>query len=336
MRGIPNEEKPVALVSASYTPPSGVRYPVKKGDTWITIARSVGIDPWDLIDFNFPGTKRVHASNPERASRQVNWYLREYVGCKTTLDGENWAFDTGLTKGLGSWRGGIIYTPLKSPPSPPPAPPRRCLPTSSGKLGRRPTFYRLLTETERAMVARVFRQTLPPWETIGIGDGLGFDGRPWTDHTPMEVSDLPNQLHFELNLGDAAREDLTLNQVAGCFVTGILGTLSDLLIHEMTHVWQYHNVRSRVGLWVSSVFGSYDFKPGGSWDSYGVEQQASIVERWHHDGELKTHALYPYIQLVVRTSGGPSMGDALEYASTLTLNELNRDLADLRARGLDR
>jgi LysM domain len=105
MRGMPNQEKPVPLVSASYTPLSGVRYPVKKGDTWITIARSVGIDPWDLIDFNFPGTKRVHATNPERASRQVNWYLREYLGCQTTLDGENWV----RTSGGPSMRDALVY-----------------------------------------------------------------------------------------------------------------------------------------------------------------------------------------------------------------------------------
>ena len=335
MPGTPNEEKPAPLVPDSYIPPGGVRYPVKKGDTWGSVARSRGIDPWDLIDFNFPGTKRVRAGNPERASRQVNWYLREYVGCQTTSDGENWAFDTGLIRGKGAWRGGIIYTPPTAPPTPP-VPTRRCSPTSSGKLGRRPTFYRVLTEKERQMLTGIFRHTLPAWEPIGIGDGLGFDGRPWTDHTPMSEPGMPRELSFELNLGDAAREDLTSNQATGCFVTGIPGTLSDLLAHEMTHVWQYHNLRSRMGVWVSSVFGDYDFKPGGSWDSYDVEQQASIVERWHHDGEQKTHVLYPYIQMVVRTSGGPSMGDALQFAVGLTLNELNRDLADLRARGLDR
>jgi hypothetical protein len=67
-----------------------------------------------------------------------------------------------------------------------------------------------------------------------------------------------------------------------------------------------------VGVWVSSLFGSYDFKPGESWDSYDVEQQASMVERWFHNGEQKTDVLYPYIRMVVRWDSRPS-ADALNY-----------------------
>ena len=68
----------------------------------------------------------------------------------------------------------------------------------------------------------------------------------------------------------------------------------------------------------------------GSWDSLDVELQASIVEQWHHNGEQKSDFWYPYIKLVLR-----SRGDALTYVSGLTLNELNLELADLRARKLD-
>ena len=109
----------------------------------------------------------------------------------------------------------------------------------------------------------------------------------------------------------------------------------------MTHVWQYHNDRSRYGVWISSVFGSYDLKvidinaPGyvkpkesTTWNDYDVEQQATIVEEWFHNGASKTDRWYPFIRLVVRSG-------RIAFPRDLTLNELNRDLADLRARRLD-
>lgn len=336
MARVPNEERPTPLVPDSYVPAAGVAVPVQNGQTWKNIAQPLGIDPWDLIDFNFPGTKRTMLSDPQRASKHVNWYLREYVGCQTSNDGENWAFTSGLTTGKGAWRGGIIYTP---PPPPPPAtltPTVRCSPTTSGKIGRQPTFYRPLNDKEQALAARVFGKTLPAWTRIGIGDGLGFDGRPWTDMGYTPWPQLP-EMWYQINIGDAASSDLTsTTNMASCFVKHIPGTVADLFIHEMVHVWQYfHNTKTvpRYGVWASSVLGSgYDFKEGGPWGSYNVEQQAQIVETWFNKGEKPEHILYPYVRLVVRSAGA---GSALEYASGLNLNELNRDLADLRARGLD-
>jgi hypothetical protein len=322
-------------------PTGGTRYRVKRNDTWISIARGLGIDPWDLIDFNFPGMQRAKTANFERASRQVNWYLREYVGCNTTTDGENWAFDSGLTMGTGSWKGGWIYLPPKvPPPPPPPTPVRDCSPTTAGLLGRRHTACRLLTAQERQLLDKVFKlRTLPALDSVAICDGLGKDGAPWTDMTPETVPGLSNQSNFQINMGDAYKEDLTSNLPAGCFLVDMDGTLSDLLVHEMTHVWQYHNTRTRMGVWASHLYGEisgdYEYTAGDPWDSYSVEQQAKIVEQWHHDGEKKDHLLYPYIRLVVRSGGSMASKDALSLARSLTLRELNRDLADLRARGLD-
>lgn len=331
MVGKPNEEMPNPLVPASYVPPNGVRHPVKAPETWVMIARLHSIDPWDLIDFNFPGLKRLKATDLQKATRQVNWYLREYVGCNSTTDGENYAFTSGLTGGKGIWQGGVIYIP---PQPTPPTPVHRCSPT--GGSMRRPTFYRPLNTAERQLMREVFGNTLPDFEEIGIGDGLGASGRPWTDTGPTNYPDMPH-MHFQINIGDAASNDLTSNITrVDCFVTGIPDTLAELLVHEMTHVWQYHNSRSRYGVWASSVFGTYDFTPGDPWDDYDVEQQASIVEKWYSNNAkhwsnkslLKADPLYPYIRLVIRSG-------RIWYPRTLTLNELNRDVADLRARGLD-
>ena len=54
-------------------------------------------------------------SDAQRATRHVNWYLREYVGCETSLDRDNWAFTSGLTKGKGLWKGGRIFLPPQKP-----------------------------------------------------------------------------------------------------------------------------------------------------------------------------------------------------------------------------
>jgi hypothetical protein len=231
----PNEETPSPIVPDTYVPPGGTRYPVHSRENWAIIAASHSIDPWDLIDFNFPGLKRMNLSDIQRATRQTNWYLREYVGCNTTTDGENWAFTTGLTGGRGSWKGGVIYIPGK----PPELPVHRCSPTG-GSSWRRPTFYRTLSQEEQGLVSSVFGPTLPHWTTIGIGDGLGFGGQPWTDMVPMAYPQIPH-LNFQINIGDAAGLDLRSKALTNCFVNDIPGTVAELLVHEMTHVWQYHN-----------------------------------------------------------------------------------------------
>ena len=270
----PNEELPSPMVPHTYVP-GGSRHPVQTGQTWASIAAMHAIDPWDLIDFNFPGLKRLKAANVQQATRQTNWYLREYVGCNATTDGENWAFTSRLTTGKGVWQGGVIYIPQKTPP---PQPVHRCSPT--GGSMRRPTFYRPLNQKEQDLVRGVFGSTLPHWTTIGIGNGLGAEGRPWTDTGPMTYSQMPF-MHYQINIGDAASADLTSTTHVGCFITDINGTAAELLVHEMTHVWQYHNARGRYGVWASSITGSYSFTPGDPWNDYDVEQQASIVEQWY-------------------------------------------------------
>ena len=88
-------------------PPKGGReYTVKDDDDWWKIAAREKLDPWALIDFNF------HTHVPE----EVNWYLRELVGCRHSKDGRNFAF-TGADP-----RKRKIYLPVLPPPPPPPIP----------------------------------------------------------------------------------------------------------------------------------------------------------------------------------------------------------------------
>ena len=77
---MPNQQKPPSPVAESYRPPAGIRHPVASGETSICLARRAGLDPWDLIDFNFPGVKLVKQRDFQLATRYVNWYLAEYRG----------------------------------------------------------------------------------------------------------------------------------------------------------------------------------------------------------------------------------------------------------------
>jgi hypothetical protein len=83
----------------SYQPsPAWYRYKVKDGDSWVTLAKDGGMDPWELIYVNF------YTVDPN----EVNWYLREYVGCNVpTKDGLNWTFSSSANPGK-------IWRPVKT------------------------------------------------------------------------------------------------------------------------------------------------------------------------------------------------------------------------------
>ena len=153
------------------------------------------------------------------------------------------------------------------------------------------------------MVKNVFGPTTLPYaDTIGIGDGLGFGGNPWTSSGPTSYQQMP-QMNYQINVGDAAFIDMTQTLPASGFIRGMEGTVADLLVHEMTHAWQYFRTHGRIHLWASSLTGGYGFTAGKAWQDYDVEQQASIVEKWFANGKKDTDELFPYVHLVVRSAG---------------------------------
>ena len=167
---------------------------------------------------------------------------------------------------------------------------------------RRPTFYRILNPREHLLVYSVFRDTLPSSRVIGIGDGLGVGDRPWTDWGSGYDSQMPD-MQFQINVGDYASTDMSLKTW-----TPYDGDVSDLLIHEMTHVWQYwHGFGVKVSsIWANTLGAGYNFTPGDPWDDYNAEQQATIVEKWHKHGRDKNDELYPYITEIIWSHGDKS------------------------------
>jgi hypothetical protein len=197
-----------------------------------------------------------------------------------------------------------------------------------------PDFYRLLNQQEKDLATAVFGNTLPPWPHMGIGNGLGVDGAPWTsDGVFIHGVDYPPtpEVQYAMNLGNVANRGLTSTGPTLGLLCADFGQIRALFIHEMTHVWQYYNDSGvmRSAIWARSPFGAgYDYTLGSPWDSYNKEQQASIVEHWLKNGQKKTDDRYPYIRLVIRSG-------KIEYPRRLTLDELKRDLADLQRRHLD-
>lgn len=97
---------PASPTAKTYVPPGGKPYKVTDADSWVSLAKSKGLDPWDLIRYNYPN---LPASNSE-AAREVNWYLQEYVGCtKLTGDQKNYCFSSTANPG-------IVYLPEKGIP----------------------------------------------------------------------------------------------------------------------------------------------------------------------------------------------------------------------------
>ncbi len=139
---------------------------------------------------------------------------------------------------------------------------------------------RKLSPIEIYWAAQVFNDTLPSWGNILVTDALGpVPGvdRPFTEEL------LPKRL-YTVNVGPDYYPDLNRDNDFG------FRSCRNLLIHELTHVWQYSH-----GYWVVSRslwadrFGqgyNYTIEESDAWDDFNVEQQARIVEDWFKGGMM--------------------------------------------------
>ncbi len=80
---------PTNPVSRTYVPPNGYQYPVQLSDSWQSLAPA-GMSAWSLIRYNYP----TLPADLQLASKEVNWYLQNYVGCTLlTEDNRNYRFN---------------------------------------------------------------------------------------------------------------------------------------------------------------------------------------------------------------------------------------------------
>jgi hypothetical protein len=176
---------------------------------------------------------------------------------------------------------------------------------------------RPLSQAEIDEAAKVFEDSLPSWGRIFITDGLGppapLLNNPYTDD---------HGIGFNINVGPLIYDDLLRGIEFPPF-----GIDKNILIHEMTHVWQYyhgyHVVASSV--WANAVDklgigpDAYRYTVGQAWNSYNVEQQAQLVEDWYN-ATIGNMSIYDnrfvYIDKIIRAgldknSLFPSLRDTL-------------------------
>lgn len=155
-------------------------------------------------------------------------------------------------------------------PPPPPAPPS--------------VQTRTLTPAERSIAQSVFGNSVN-LDFVHLTNTLGAQERPWTTNSPP---------FYTVNVGPAFN-DMTSEP-----------DRRELLIHELSHVWQgQHGVpfmaNSGAHQTLSAILNggdpnpAYAYTPGANWSTYNVEQQASIVEDWYRGGMTQTDPRWPYI-----------------------------------------
>jgi outer membrane protein OmpA-like peptidoglycan-associated protein len=113
-----------------------------------------------------------------------------------------------------------------------------------------------------------------------------------------------------INFGDAAKVDLSVSGVGlSRYVPGYIDEMSNVFVHELTHVWQYSRPYAKVWeialrcVYAQKIGAGYRFTAGNTWNSYNLEQQASIVEEWNKRGRRENHELFPYIHYIIRKEG---------------------------------
>lgn len=79
-------------------------YPVKDKDTWGSVAKKFNVQPGRYFKGN-SAQYLIWYNFSTNNTDEVNWYLREFVGCNVSTDGgNNWAFSSSADPG-------IIYIP---------------------------------------------------------------------------------------------------------------------------------------------------------------------------------------------------------------------------------
>jgi outer membrane protein OmpA-like peptidoglycan-associated protein len=142
---------------------------------------------------------------------------------------------------------------------------------------------------------------------------MGKDDTVWT-HTRSMIpfaGAVSSSFEYYINFGDAANVDLSTPGVSlGRYVSGYdRFYMCNVFIHELTHVWQYSRPYAKAGeiaarcVYAQNIGAGYSYTAGSTWDSYNLEQQASIVEEWNRGDRKEDDPLFPYIHYLIRKEG---------------------------------
>ena len=96
------EIQPKNPVPPLFRPPDSVEHRVSDGEDWHSVAKR----------YNLPVEYLIFSNFKTNVPREINWYLREYIGCDLpTGDRKNWKFSTSARSGKGP-RAGVVFIPL--------------------------------------------------------------------------------------------------------------------------------------------------------------------------------------------------------------------------------
>jgi hypothetical protein len=167
------------------------------------------------------------------------------------------------------------------------------------------SLARGLSEGELTICQRVFAGTLSAdflKTKVMLANGLGAGDRPFTS------IDLGRPGSYKIFIGPNA------------FDAGAVTTIDykGTFVHEMTHVWQMRD--SWFGaVWANSLVtqacrqgNAYLYGEGNlkkPWDSFGVEEQAQIVEDWFKNGLQSSDPRFHYIRNNIRKGNAGFVGD---------------------------
>jgi uncharacterized protein with LGFP repeats len=147
-------------------------------------------------------------------------------------------------------------------------------------LARLASSDKPLGVNEYEVAQMVFKGTLPSREDIRISDGIGSGGKAFT--FPRWDGKMVISLGDDAGNPMGARDDRCTHD-------------GQLLIHELTHVWHYHNTPALLRYVGDRIFGDQDHPgefPRGDWESaFSQEQRCVIVDEWfarHYDPSTHT------------------------------------------------
>jgi hypothetical protein len=177
------------------------------------------------------------------------------------------------------------------------------------KLRRKELVKRPINEDEVTLARRVFADQLP-YDKIYIANFFlpGNERVAVTVASGTELIPIKALTEYTIYFGPEVFRDGAHAHSA---------RTRNTFIHELTHVWQGHHSTFSWSYMVNSMFSqgralivhrdrdrAYDFEAGCRWDSYNVEQQASMVEKWFEEGMRPEHELYTYIAENIRAGAG--------------------------------
>jgi hypothetical protein len=141
---------------------------------------------------------------------------------------------------------------------------------AAGNALDRDVKLRELSDDEKGFADQVFRGSID-FDRVRLTNLVGLESRkfvaPALDGTNL------------VNLGEFEAAPLTMSDPK-------YPVPGELFIHELTHAWQLQHARFEDGYvpgWICNGIVDSDYQPGPpgpAWSSFGIEAQATIVDRW--------------------------------------------------------